>query len=633
MRLQRRGNSYVGLCPFHQEKSPSFHVVPHKRLYHCFGCQAGGDCFRFLMEIEGVSFIEAVKELASAAGVDIEQRELSEEERRRLRLRASLYDVLDAASAFWEAVLWTRPEGAKAREYLHGRGLTQETCREWRLGYAPGGWTTTVDRLQREGFPMELLADAGLAKARRQGSGFYDTFRDRITIPITDERGRLLAFGARLLEGDGPKYLNSPETELYSKSRVLFGLQHARQPIQRRDRALLVEGYFDVISLHQAGFPEAVATCGTALTQDHLEKLRRLTSQVVALFDADEAGSRAAEKSLPLFLQAGVLPFRLEVPGAKDPDELVREEGPGAMEAALGMRVPLLEWVIDRRLGKSGGGAAAREGLLDELVELLALTEGTEIVARVAARLKVREVVLQQRVAEARRRQSQRPVHRDPMAIAPSGPSTPPPQHDPGPDLGRPPWEEDEEEERPPAPPPPWRPSRDHVHVLWLLVHRLDQTLGLARAVAPAPWADTGPARPVFERLVAGEDAAAILPDIDEAGTRRTLMAVVAREHLYTEDQAAEGMVHVLHRLLVPHLEGEQARLAASNRAAIQRQDWDAQARTTSDQQALRKLRKSVEGRIKAGDLDGWIELASEIAARVTRGETAPDLSTGFTSG
>ena len=260
VKLSRRGSSWVGLCPFHQEKTPSFNVVPSKGIYHCFGCQAGGDVFSFLMKLEGLSFHESVTELASSVGIEVETRELSQAERRELQKRATLYDALEAAAKFYEGLLWTSDEGAVARKYLEDRAMTRETLREARVGWAPGGWNRLVDHLHAKGISANLAIDAGLAKEGR--SRPYDAFRERVVFPIRDDRGRVIGFGGRILEGDGPKYLNSPETRLYQKSRVLYGLYEARNAIQRVDRALIVEGYFDVLALRQAGFPEAIANCG-----------------------------------------------------------------------------------------------------------------------------------------------------------------------------------------------------------------------------------------------------------------------------------------------------------------------------------------------------------------------------------
>ena len=264
--LQKRGNSYVGLCPFHGEKTPSFHVVPQKNIFHCFGCQQTGDVFRFLMHMEAVDFVTSVRELAATVGIEVPERDLTPQERRALKQRASLYDVLEASASFFESMLWTRPEGASARAYLDERAMKRETLTEARVGFAPDQWSALVDHLRAQGFDSRLAYDAGLAKERRQGDGYYDTFRNRIVFPIRDARGRTIGFGGRLIDGDGPKYLNSPETRLYEKSQVLYGLYEGRRAIQQRERVIVVEGYFDVLALQQAGFNEAVATCGTALT-------------------------------------------------------------------------------------------------------------------------------------------------------------------------------------------------------------------------------------------------------------------------------------------------------------------------------------------------------------------------------
>jgi DNA primase len=586
VRLQRKGNSYVGLCPFHQEKGPSFHVIPHKHLYHCFGCQAGGDCFRFLMEIEGVSFMEAVRELASAAGVTWEERELSEEERQRLKQRAGLYEVHEAASRLWERALLVSKEGEAAREYLKSRGLTKETVRAWRIGYAPAGWTTTSDRLLREGYPGPLLAEAGLIKPRQNGPGFYDTFRDRITIPICDERGRVIAFGARLMSGEGPKYLNSPATDLYNKGRVLFGLDHARAAIQRQDLALLVEGYFDVISLHQAGFAQAIATCGTAMTEDHLTTLKRLTTKIVALFDADEAGARAAERVLPLFVRTGVQPYRLEIPGAKDPDELVREHGPAAMEQALAGRLDLLTWVVERRflrIAKEGNSSVARDQLIGELVDLLAWTDGTDIVAKAAARLKIPAETLIERVDRAKATRTVPSVPRiDPLERAVTD------------DPGR-----------------TWKATRDIVHLVWLLVHHPGKTSALALPFSPWLWSDQGPAAPVIDRLAAGASVASILQDVEDTTVAKTLQGIASRADLYNEEQAAAGVAQVLHRLVTTRLDADIATCADAAQQALREGDLDRQEAATRTQSALRNVRKGLEAAIRGSRIEEWSRLAA----------------------
>lgn len=533
--LQKRGGSFVGLCPFHQEKTPSFHVIPAKAMYYCFGCQASGDAFRFLMEIEGLRFVEAVKELAGPAGVEVEERELTRAEREALRRRATLYDVLEEAAVFFEARLWTSRDGAVARDYLTRRGITDDTARRARLGWAPGGWTTLVDHLHGRGFPPELAVEAGLARVRERGSGRYDAFRERVVIPIRDERGRVIAFGGRLLEGEGPKYINSPETRLYDKGSVLYGLDSARRDVGRRDRLLVVEGYFDVISLHQAGFGEAVATCGTALTEAHLQRIRRLTPHVYVITDADEAGARAAERTLPLFAKAGIQAWRVDIPGAKDPDELVREEGPEAFEDALARRTSLLSWVAHRKMRQRGYSAGAQEQTRDELADLLGGLTPAQI-GEVAPILRMDERTL---LAWARRRPVRRAGAPAPVDAAPSG----------------------------------WSPQRDAVHLLWLLVHRYGAVADLVDGAAagaegvPRFLADHTPIAVPVARLVEGEPVTSLLDDPLDPGVRRTLAAVAARPRLYEEREAAGAVVSVLGRLLGPQVD---ARIAATYDAAVQ---------------------------------------------------------------
>ncbi|MCB9681469.1 MAG: DNA primase [Alphaproteobacteria bacterium] len=523
VKLQRRGASWVGLCPFHQEKSPSFHVIPNKAMFHCFGCQKSGDVFAFLAEVEGLSFVEAVKELAAPAGVTIEERQLTRAERDAIKERATLYDVLEAAASWFEQQLWTTTDGGVARDYLERRQITHELARSARIGWAPGGWTRLADHLHREGYRAELVVEAGLAKPRDRGDGVYDAFRERVVLPIRDERNRVIAFGGRLLEGDGPKYINSPETRLYSKSTVLYGLDQARRAIGQKDRILLVEGYFDVLSLHQAGFGEAVATCGTALTADHVQRLRRLSRNIIVLLDADEAGTRAAERTLPMVGAAGMAAWRLQIPGAKDPDDLIREGGPEAMTQALTLCEPLLTWVAGRKVHTYGYTAAGKERARDELAEMLGGLTPAQV-AEVAPVLRVDEREL---LTWARAWRPTRP---------PSGP----------------------EPEVPAARDdalPTWKAHRDVVHLLWLLIHRYDQVADLVRRVDPAILDHHAPAKPAIARLLQGESVTGILDDEPDLGVRRTLAAVVARTVLYTDHEAARAVVEVMVRLARPLLE------------------------------------------------------------------------------
>ena len=362
--LRRSGRSYSGLCPFHNEKSPSFNVVPDKGIFHCFGCGEGGDVFAFLMKSRGISFAEAVKELGDACGVVVEERELSQEERQRLQRRADLHDVTEAAARYFTEILLARPEGQVAREYLASRGITTETAQKYRLGFALDSWDALAGHLQRQRFPAQLALGARVLGKAERSDRVYDLFRNRLMFPILDERGRVVAFGGRLLPGagEGPKYLNSPESDIYNKSRTLYGFSWARMSIQRKDRVIFVEGYFDAVSLWQAGFEEAVATCGTALTPGHLETVARMTRKAIALFDTDKAGVGAAVKSVGLFFDADIEPKRLELPGAKDPDEFVQKNGAAAFERQVEHAQPLVDILTFSALEKAGNSAAGQIG-------------------------------------------------------------------------------------------------------------------------------------------------------------------------------------------------------------------------------------------------------------------------------
>ena len=375
--LKSKGGSWVGLCPFHQEKSPSFNVVPSKGIYHCFGCGEGGDAFKFLMQHKGMSFVEAVKELAVPAGVELEERKLTTAERAAIAKKGGVREACKLASDWFHAQLLTSPKAAGAREYLEKRGLNAEAWDRFRLGFAPDSWTGLLDYLAGQGVDTELAIRAGLAKRNERRGSNYDVFRGRVIIPILDERDRPIAFGGRILEGDGPKYINSPETPLYTKSDTLYNLGFARGAIQRNKRVLLVEGYFDVISLALAGYPETVATCGTALTPGHMKVLRRLTDRAYALFDADEAGKRASDKSLPLFLDAGMEALRISVPDAKDPDEYIRAHGPEQFEELMKRARPLIVEFLERSMRRNGLSAGGRQRSMNEAIPLLHRLQGT----------------------------------------------------------------------------------------------------------------------------------------------------------------------------------------------------------------------------------------------------------------
>jgi DNA primase len=291
--LRRVGDRHTGLCPFHDERSPSFSVDSREKLYHCFGCGVGGDVIKFVEEKEGLTFPEAVESLGERYGVEIAREEedprVEETRKRQVRLR----ELLDRTCSFYVSSLWESPEAKNAREYLLGRGLTEQTLRRFGVGYAPSAWDTVLMRGQRAGYKVPELAAAGLAQKGRQG-GFYDCFRSRITFPIRDSRGRMQGFGARALRPDQkPKYKNSPENELFRKSKLVYAIDLARPAIAKAGRAVVMEGYTDVLAAHQAGIGEAVAVMGTAITPDQVQQLAQHTEEVVLAMDADSAGREA----------------------------------------------------------------------------------------------------------------------------------------------------------------------------------------------------------------------------------------------------------------------------------------------------------------------------------------------------
>jgi DNA primase len=357
--LKRAGSRLKGLCPFHQEKTPSFVVEPGRGLFHCFGCNAGGDVYAFLQRIEALTFPEAVERLARATGFELQYEELTPGQRRSLGRRTRLAEALGEAAAFYQECL-AGTDGAAARRYLTGRGVDAEGAGRFRLGWAPDSWDVLFRHLVRRGFEPQEMLDAGLATPGRDGP--IDRFRGRLLFPILDPSGRdVLGFGGRVLparplktaprEGQPPKYINSPETELYKKSRVLYGLNWARGEIQRHDETVLVvEGYMDVIGLHLAGVRNVVATCGTALTEEHFRQLEKFARRVVLALDADDAGFAAADRARALAQQVGVREIAvLPLPVGQDPADLAAS-GQQAVQSALATVRSAVEYQIQHVL-------------------------------------------------------------------------------------------------------------------------------------------------------------------------------------------------------------------------------------------------------------------------------------------
>jgi DNA primase len=376
VRLKKAGREWRGLSPFNAEKTPSFYVNDQKQFYHCFSSGKHGDIFTFLMETEGLSFPEAVERLAAEAGVALPK--LSQEDREEEVKRRSLYDVMELAAQFFESALQGR-FGAKARDYLAGRSLSRDTQARFRIGYAPSERYALRDHLAGKDVPIEMMEEAGLLYSGEDVKIPYDRFRDRIMFPICDLRGRVIAFGGRAMSAEvQAKYLNSPDTPLFSKGRLLYNYHLARQPAHDRGSVIAVEGYVDVISLSVAGFPNAVAPLGTALTEDQLALLWRLTDEPILCFDGDKAGRRAAyralDTALPSLAAGKSLRFAI-LPEGQDPDDLARTGGQAAVERVMATARPLVDILWAREIEAAGplDTPERRAGLEHRLRESLGL--------------------------------------------------------------------------------------------------------------------------------------------------------------------------------------------------------------------------------------------------------------------
>jgi DNA primase len=407
--LKKAGKNHLGLCPFHSERTPSFTVNEEKGIFHCFGCGAGGNIFNFLMRASQMSFPEAVRAMAKRYGVPLPTRELSEEEKRRRSLRAKLYEVNERAADYYHGILTSSKEGQEGRQYLAQRGISEETIREHRLGFAPAGWDSLVLFLQNNGTPLNLAETVGLILPRKEGAvpsgrpGFFDRFRRRVIFPISSEAGRVLGFGGRIIEegkGEGdpppPKYMNSPESPIYSKGHTLYGLNAAKGFIRERGNALIVEGYMDLLSLHQAGFRNGVASLGTALTSFQLQLLGRYAREAFLIFDADESGAKATQRSLDLFLQEGISAKVVTLPAGYDPDSLIRKEKAARFEQVLAEALPLVEYLFRQAILRHGvdsveGKVRVVREMIPALGRLPDPLERNLYIERIALRLGLKE--------------------------------------------------------------------------------------------------------------------------------------------------------------------------------------------------------------------------------------------------
>ncbi len=416
--LRKSGRNWMARCPFHTEKTPSFNVNEERQIFKCFGCGVGGDVFKFVMLIEHLGFPEAVRFLADRFGIPLPVAlPLAEPEAGVSGdvLRQAMSD----AAVFFHKTLLTSEEAREPREYLKGRGIKAETIERFQLGYSPAGGEILIQQLQKRGFSLESLLECGLAKRTEDGTRHYDAFRQRIMFPITDPRGRIIAFGGRAMGDRQPKYLNSPETRLYNKSRNLFGLSHSREAIKKLDFAVLVEGYMDFILPFQQGVENLVASLGTSLTPQQVQLLGRYTREVVVSYDPDSAGLAATQRSLDLFLEEDFRVRVLRLPDGEDPDVFIRRAGAVEYRNRLKDALPYLDFVLEAALQSQGSLDNPRNKIqvlntiLPYLAKLPNAVERSDYVFRFARRLRIED---QQMLAEVKRAAQQKKTR---MADAP----------------------------------------------------------------------------------------------------------------------------------------------------------------------------------------------------------------------
>ncbi|MGD9679724.1 MAG: DNA primase [Candidatus Obscuribacterales bacterium] len=411
--LKRAGKEFKGLCPFHKEKSPSFHVNPDKGIFKCFGCNEGGDVFAFVQKAKGVGFIDAVRDLAHKYGVALVE---SETERQEYDKKSAMRLLYEQAAEYYRRMLKDPHEGAAARKYLSDRDITEETIERFGLGFAPNSWDGLLEYLKQAAkLSAQALAEAGLVKERQGGSGFYDLFRNRLMIPICDDQGRVIAFGGRTMGDDQVKYLNSPETPIYQKGQHLFGFHLAKDSIKEKDAVIVAEGYFDAITPHQFGFTNTVATLGTALTEAQARLLIRYTEsrRVFIAFDADSAGARAVERGVETLAGVaqgvGIKLRVLRVPGGKDPDECLRQEnGKELFERAIEESPTLMDYAIEKAIGGVGldthtGRIEASRRVVPILGAIKNSVERGEYIRALSDRLRLSEEELYSEVRRYRR--------------------------------------------------------------------------------------------------------------------------------------------------------------------------------------------------------------------------------------
>lgn len=375
--LKKKGRNYWGCCPFHNEKTPSFSVTPEKGFYYCFGCHASGTVINFLMQEEGLSFPEALGKLAERAGIPLPEEELTDVERRQNEKRRRLYEINELAANFFHNCLTKTEMGKVGLEYFQKRGLSRETIDKFRLGYAPDSWDKLYRAFTERKIPEAYLLKLGLVRKNDNGR-VYDYFRNRVMFPICDGKGRVVGFGGRVLDDSTPKYLNSPETEIFNKGHLLFAFDKAYKTIRRTKQAILVEGYMDVISAHNAGVTNVVASLGTAYTKDHGRLLMRQAEEIILAYDMDGAGRKAVRRAIDLLQNTDFKVRVLAMPDGKDPDDYVRNHGRDGFLTIIDKAIPPFEFLLNQAMiGHDSTDMAGKQAILDELFPFISHTENS----------------------------------------------------------------------------------------------------------------------------------------------------------------------------------------------------------------------------------------------------------------
>lgn len=406
--LKRAGKDYWGLCPFHSEKTPSFKVDPEKQIFFCFGCRTGGNVFTFVMKQENISFAEAVKTLAGRCGIEIPERELSKAQQRKMGEKQTLVETNRFGMDFFRSMLAHHSHGKNAREYLAKRQMREKTINEFHIGYAPEGWDHLVGYLTSKKVPLKSAVQSGLVIAKQEGRGYYDRFRERIMFPIFNINEQVVGFGGRVMDDTLPKYINSPETELFNKRSSLYGLNRAKKACRANDSVFIVEGYFDVLSMHQVGIDHTVATLGTGLTQEHIRILKGFCRRFFLVYDSDEAGVKATERIVGNLVKENVEARVVPLPGGSDPDSFLLEKSPEEFMLLVTKSLGVVNFLIESAIRKYGLSAEGKIRIITDLeAPLTSIDDSVKrgvYIREIAERIDLDESSLLEKIRKAQER-------------------------------------------------------------------------------------------------------------------------------------------------------------------------------------------------------------------------------------